>query len=187
MEDTVIILPEVQRLCQLSSYSRGFLSGLQIFKSIGPRLWISLVHKTPSYDTKGKTAFVKFQILDQNIDETHSKQQKFYIIKKSLKKSANQKSLRFPKRKPSLGYEFKNLQKMEYPNPSSFTVARWSSIHGGVKQILTFFMKKSAFPGGLYTSGHGCLILLTNLLNKPLHVIQGNTYLSMYMYVVSIK
>ncbi len=49
--------------------SHGFLSRLQIFKSIGPSLWISLAHKTPFYDTKmllkvifDKTAFVKVKI-----------------------------------------------------------------------------------------------------------------------------
>jgi hypothetical protein len=52
MEVSEIILAEVSRLCQLSSYNCGFLSRLQIFKSIGPSLWISLVHKTTFYDTK---------------------------------------------------------------------------------------------------------------------------------------
>jgi hypothetical protein len=51
-------------------------------------LWLSLAHKTPSYDTKmllevvfDKTAFVKFKInnnLKQNIDGTHSKQPKIH-------------------------------------------------------------------------------------------------------------
>ncbi len=36
----------------VSSHSRGFLSRLKIFKSMGPSLWTSLEHKTPSYDTK---------------------------------------------------------------------------------------------------------------------------------------
>ncbi len=76
MEVTEIILAKVLRLCQLSSHSHGFLIKLQIFKSIGPSLWISLggggigsAHKTPSCDTKklgkdvfDKTVFVKFQI-----------------------------------------------------------------------------------------------------------------------------
>ncbi len=63
---TEIILAKESRLCQLSSHSRGFLSKLLIFKCIGPSLWISLVHKTPSHNTKmllrvvfDKTAFVK--------------------------------------------------------------------------------------------------------------------------------
>jgi hypothetical protein len=65
MEVTEIILAKVSRLCQLSSHSRGFLSRLQIFKSIRPSLWISVSHKTPSYYTKmplkvvfDKTAFL---------------------------------------------------------------------------------------------------------------------------------
>jgi hypothetical protein len=59
---------------------------LRFFKYIGPSLWISLKHKTPSYDTKvllkvvfDDKAFVKFKIrnnLKQNVDETHSKQPK---------------------------------------------------------------------------------------------------------------
>jgi hypothetical protein len=65
MEVTEIILAKVSRLCQLSSHSHGFLSRLQIFTFIGPSLWISVAHKTPSYDTKmllkvviDKTAFL---------------------------------------------------------------------------------------------------------------------------------
>jgi hypothetical protein len=41
MEVTEKILAKVSRLCHLSSHSRGFLSSLQIFKSIGPSIWIS--------------------------------------------------------------------------------------------------------------------------------------------------
>ncbi len=58
----------------------GFFLG---YKSIGPSLWISLTHKTPSYGTKmllkvifDKTAVEEFKIshkFKQNIDETHSK------------------------------------------------------------------------------------------------------------------
>ncbi len=80
MEVTEMILAKVSRLCQLSIHCRGFLSKLQIFKSIGPRLCISWgrgavfvylfhFHKIPSYDTKmtlkvvfDTTAFVKFKI-----------------------------------------------------------------------------------------------------------------------------
>jgi hypothetical protein len=65
MEVTEIILAKFPRLCQLSSQSRGLLSRLLIFKSIGPSLRISFT----SYDTKmllkvvsDKTAFVKFKI-----------------------------------------------------------------------------------------------------------------------------
>jgi hypothetical protein len=88
MEVTEIILAKVSRLCQLSSHSHGFLSRLKIFKSIGPSLWISLVHKTSSYDIKmplkaviDTTAFVKLKInnnFKKNIDETHSKQPKIH-------------------------------------------------------------------------------------------------------------
>jgi hypothetical protein len=59
----------------------GFFLGYRFFNPYG--LWISLAHKTPSYDTKmllkvvfGKTEFVKFKISNnfyQNVDETHSK------------------------------------------------------------------------------------------------------------------
>jgi hypothetical protein len=66
-----IILAKVLRLCQLLSHSRGFLFRLQIFKSIWLSLWISLAHKTPSYDTKmplrvvfDKIVFVKFNIIN---------------------------------------------------------------------------------------------------------------------------
>ena len=75
IEVTKIILAKVLRLCQLSSHSCGFLSGL-------------LAHKTPSYDTKmllkvvfDKTVLVKFTISNsfkQNIDEKHSKQPKIH-------------------------------------------------------------------------------------------------------------
>ncbi len=92
------------------SPSHGVLSRLQIFKFIGPSLWISLAHNTPSYDTKmllkvnfDKTAFVKFKIsnnLKQNIDDTHSKQPKIHrkihtslwILKILRKIIGNQKS-----------------------------------------------------------------------------------------------
>jgi hypothetical protein len=91
--------------CQLSGHSHGFLSKLETFKSIGSSLWISMAHKTPSYDAKmllkdvfDKLALVKFQInnnFTQNIDETHSKQPKIHkeiqsslwILKISRKKS----------------------------------------------------------------------------------------------------
>jgi hypothetical protein len=63
-----------------------FFAWVWIFKSIGSSLWISLAHKTPSYDTNmlpkvvfDKTAFVKFKISNtfkQNIDETDLKQPK---------------------------------------------------------------------------------------------------------------
>jgi hypothetical protein len=122
MEVTEIILTKVSRLCQLSSHSRRFLARLQIFKSIGPRLWIYFfwggghgehAHKTPSYDTKmllkvvfDKTLFVKFKISNnfkQNVNKTHLKQPKIQrkihtslgIFKISRKKSANQKSRDF--------------------------------------------------------------------------------------------
>jgi hypothetical protein len=74
MKVTEIILAKVWRLCQLWSHSRGFLSRVKIFKSIGPSLWISFgggghAHKTTSYDTKvllkmvfDKTVFAKFKI-----------------------------------------------------------------------------------------------------------------------------
>jgi hypothetical protein len=78
MEVTEIILTKVSRLCKLLNHSRGFLCRLKIFKSIGPSLWISLAHKTLSYDSKmllkvvlDKTLFVKFNISNnfkQNID-----------------------------------------------------------------------------------------------------------------------
>jgi hypothetical protein len=55
---------------------------------MGPSLWISFAHKTPSYDTNMLpklvfkiTAFVKFKISNnfkQNIDETDSKQAKIH-------------------------------------------------------------------------------------------------------------
>jgi hypothetical protein len=62
----------------------GFFLGYGfIFKSIGPSLWISLAHKTPSYDTKillkvvfDRTAFVKFKSsknYKHNIVETQTK------------------------------------------------------------------------------------------------------------------
>jgi hypothetical protein len=41
MEVTEIVLAKVSRLCQLLSHSRGFLSRLQIFKSIWPSLWFT--------------------------------------------------------------------------------------------------------------------------------------------------
>ncbi len=56
------------------------------FKSLGPSLWISLAHKTPSYDTKipltvffDNTAFVKFKISNnfkQNFDKKIQSKQK---------------------------------------------------------------------------------------------------------------
>ncbi len=52
MEVTEIILAKVSRLCQLSSHSRGILSRLWIFKSIGLSIRISLACKTRSYYTK---------------------------------------------------------------------------------------------------------------------------------------
>jgi hypothetical protein len=78
----------------------------------------SLAHmsnKTPSYDTKillkvvfDKTAFVKFKIsnnLKQNIDETHSKNKPKILRKIHPRNTSIQtfaKSLKFPKRKPSI-------------------------------------------------------------------------------------
>jgi hypothetical protein len=86
MEVLEIILAKIySRFCQLSSHSRGFvLLGYRLFKSIGPSLLISLVHKTPFDGINmlpkvvfDKTAFVKFKISNnfkQTIDETDSKQ-----------------------------------------------------------------------------------------------------------------
>jgi hypothetical protein len=51
MEVTEIILAKFYRFCQVSSHSRRSFARVQIFKSIGPNLWISLAHKTLSYDT----------------------------------------------------------------------------------------------------------------------------------------
>jgi hypothetical protein len=78
MEVTEIILAKIYRFYQPSSHSRGFFARVKIFNSIGPSLWISVAHKTPSYDILpkvafDKTAFVKFK---QNIDETDLKQTK---------------------------------------------------------------------------------------------------------------
>jgi hypothetical protein len=63
--------------------------GFQIHRA---SLWISLAHKTPSYDKKmlleivfDKTSFVKFKVrikFKQNIEETHLKQPK--SIEKSI-------------------------------------------------------------------------------------------------------
>ncbi len=70
----------LKTLSAVGIHCRGFLSKLQIFKSVWPRLYISwgrgvvfvylfLYHKIPSYDTKmnlkvvfDTTAFVKFKI-----------------------------------------------------------------------------------------------------------------------------
>jgi hypothetical protein len=83
---TEIILAKIYRFCQLSSHSRWFFARIWNLKSIGPSLWISLAHKTPSYDTNmlpkevfDKTVFVKFKIsnnFNQNIDEAQSKKPK---------------------------------------------------------------------------------------------------------------
>ncbi len=101
-----IILAKVSRLCQLSSYSCGFLSRLQIFKAIDPSLWNSVVHKTPTYDTKmllkdffDKTALVEFRICNiqkilmkhiqnnqKSIGKSHTSNR---ILKIARKKSAN--------------------------------------------------------------------------------------------------
>jgi hypothetical protein len=104
MEVTEIILVKTYRFFQLSSHGCGF------FKFVGPGLWISWEHKTPSFDTNmlpkiafDRLEFVKFIIFNnfkQNIDETDSKQPKIHrkvytsiwILKISRKKSANQKS-----------------------------------------------------------------------------------------------
>ncbi len=127
MEVTDKNLAKVSRRCQLARHSRGFLSRLQIFKSMGPSL------QTPSYDTKmllkvvfDKTAFVKFKIRNyftQNIYEILSKQPKIHtslwILKISRKKSENQKSrdfchmfVIFKQKTIHFGYRFKNLQKI---------------------------------------------------------------------------
>ncbi len=65
----------------------GFFLGYRFLNPLGPSLWISLTHKTPSNDRKtllevvfDKTAFVvNFKISNnfkQKIDETYSKQPK---------------------------------------------------------------------------------------------------------------
>ncbi len=47
MEVAEIILAKIYR----SRRSRGFIARLQIFKSKGPSIWISLAHNAPSFDT----------------------------------------------------------------------------------------------------------------------------------------
>jgi hypothetical protein len=75
----------------------------QILKSIGPNLWISLAHKTPTYDTRlllktifDKPAFVKFKI-NNNLNK---------IILKHIQN--NQTSI--GKSIPALAYKFENTQ-----------------------------------------------------------------------------
>jgi hypothetical protein len=80
------------------------------YRFLGPSLWISLAHKTPSYNIKmlqkiifDKTAFVKFKISNnflKNIVETHLKQPKIhrkiltsYELLKSQEKNLRTKSL----------------------------------------------------------------------------------------------
>ncbi len=129
MEVTEIIL--LKRFCQLSSRSRGFFARVWIFKSIGPSPWISLAHKTPSYDTiivpkvffdKNMCVTVKFEIsnyLKQNNDETDSEQPKIprkihtrlWILKTSRKKFANQKSRDFC---PNLFDPIKKIHRLGY-------------------------------------------------------------------------
>jgi hypothetical protein len=115
---TEIILAKVSRLCQLSSHSRGFFSRLQIFRSIGPSLWIFFGGGGGGapliFD---KTVFAKFRIrnnLKQNIDEILPKQLKIYTsvwILKSQEKNARllPNVCDFQKDNHTPGYGFKNL------------------------------------------------------------------------------
>jgi hypothetical protein len=89
---------ESLEICQLSSHNRGFLS-----KCIGPSLWISLAHKTPSYGKKiilkvvfDKTMFVKFKInnnLKQNTFKSTKNLYQTMDLKKSQEKNPRTKSL----------------------------------------------------------------------------------------------
>ncbi len=90
--------------CQLSSHNCGFLS-----KCIGPSLWISLAHKTLSYDTKmilkvvfDKTMFVKFNI-------NNNLKQNTFKSTKSLYQTMDFKNLKKKIREPKVSRRLPNV------------------------------------------------------------------------------